>query len=485
MNNEKRLFLAFVLSFIVLLSYQKFAPKPQIASESIKSEQKLIPESANIPLEANKIPLNKDLETANTIFKTFETELYSIQYSEIGGYLKNITIKEFDDVLQLNNLFLIPDYQDKKFEVIQQSNSLIFSYSSQDVEIYKEIEFKKDYVLNFKFKSSKPLSYIYMSQTKDSNMANARYQELVYDNDKVIHLSFKKIKDMSRISFNRFAGVRSRYYISSILDTSNLLIRKQDSNIILIKENDKESINTFYIGPQSDDYLKKHNIEDIVSYGFFNSIAVILLKVISFYYKIFNNWGISVIFLALSVYFICFPLTSKSTRSMKKMQEIQPEMEKLKEKYKDNPQRFQQETMELYKKYKVNPMSGCFPLLLQMPIFISLYQILYRLVDLKGAKFLWINDLSKPDYLIHFSTKLPLIGDGFHLLPLIMGLLTFLQQKMTGKPNQMTEQQQTMLFMMPIILLFIFYRFPSGLVLYWMTNSFLTFSYQLYLAKKK
>jgi len=112
-----------------------------------------------------------------------------------------------------------------------------------------------------------------------------------------------------------------------------------------------------------------------------------------------------------------------------------------------------------------------------------LYQLMFRLPELQGANFLWINDLSRPDYLITLPVSLPLVGDGIHLLPVIMGALTFLQQKYTTKPSNMTEQQQMMLWLMPIMLLFIFYRFPAALVLYWMTNSILTFSYQLYLNK--
>jgi len=153
------------------------------------------------------------------------------------------------------------------------------------------------------------------------------------------------------------------------------------------------------------------------------------------------------------------------------MQGLQPKMTEIREKHKNNPQKMNQEIMELYKKHNVNPFGGCLPMLLQMPIFIGLYQVLWRSVEFKGAEFLWIKDLSAPDRLFLFPFNLPIIGNEFNLLPIIMIFVMFIQQKLSSKnmaisdPQQLA-QQKMMMFFFPLFLGFIFYKFASGLTLY-------------------
>jgi YidC/Oxa1 family membrane protein insertase len=172
---------------------------------------------------------------------------------------------------------------------------------------------------------------------------------------------------------------------------------------------------------------------------------------------------------------------------MKEMQHIQPQVEQLRVLYKDNPQRLNKEIMELYRQHKVNPLGGCLPMVLQIPIFFALYQVLSRSIALKGADFLWIKDLSEPDRLLKFPVELPLIGQYFNLLPVLMAVGMFIQQKSSmGKMSgSSAEQQKMMLIVMPIMFGFIFYNMPAGLVLYWFVNSALASAYQLRLAKAK
>ena len=152
-------------------------------------------------------------------------------------------------------------------------------------------------------------------------------------------------------------------------------------------------------------------------------------------------------------------------------------MERLRNEHKDNPQKLNKEMMELYKKYNVNPMGGCLPLLLQMPIFIALYQGLMRSLDLRGARFLWIRDLSMPDA-VRLPFAMPIIGNTFNILPVLMAVAMVFQQQMAMRKgaagSAQAKQQQQMMIMMPIFFLFIMYNFPSGLVLYWLTNTILT-----------
>jgi YidC/Oxa1 family membrane protein insertase len=164
-------------------------------------------------------------------------------------------------------------------------------------------------------------------------------------------------------------------------------------------------------------------------------------------------------------------------------------MEKLKIQHKDNPQKLNKEIMELYKKYKINPLSGCLPMLLQMPIFVALYQALMKSLELRSASFLWIKDLSSPDA-VPLPFALPIVGMSLNILPLIMVGAMVLQQKISTKSmgsavtEEQKQQQKMMLVIMPIMFGFIFYNMPSGLVLYWVVNTILTIIEQGAILKK-
>jgi YidC/Oxa1 family membrane protein insertase len=236
----------------------------------------------------------------------------------------------------------------------------------------------------------------------------------------------------------------------------------------------------FYAGPLNEKIIANvsPDMASVVNYGFFGGVSKVLLVILRFFYSVTHNWGVSIILLTFLVNLLLFPLAVKSFVSMHQMKKIQPHIMKLKELHKDNPQKLNKETMELYKKNNVNPLGGCLPLLLQMPIFIALYQGLIRSIELKGAAFLWIKDLSRPDAVpIPFS--LPLLGNSVNILPLMMVGMMALQQKLTqaASAKDMTEeqksQQKMMMLMMPVIFGFMFYNMPSGLVLYWLTNTIL------------
>jgi YidC/Oxa1 family membrane protein insertase len=195
-------------------------------------------------------------------------------------------------------------------------------------------------------------------------------------------------------------------------------------------------------------------------------------------HKVIPNYGIVLIVFALLVKIIVWPLTAKSYKSMKRMQKIQPLLKEKQEKYKDNPQKMQQEVMALYKEHKVNPMGGCWPTLLQMPLLYGLFIIFRSTIELRGQPFvLWINDLSMPDVLINLPFHIPLYGDHVALLPIIMAVSTYLQSRQTvTDPNQ-----KMMTTMMPVMFLFLFNNFPSGLTLYYTLFNLLSFVQQRFL----
>lgn len=204
--------------------------------------------------------------------------------------------------------------------------------------------------------------------------------------------------------------------------------------------------------------------------------------------EITGNYGIGIILLTVIVRVIILPLTIKQEKSMKKMRDIQPEINKLREKYKDNPQEMQVKMQEIYKENKVNPMAGCLPLFIQMFIFITLFRVLNDTNSIPNdATFLWFN-LKQPDALLKlpFALKLPfgIILSSFNILPLANTAVTFFQQKMMSTGTQDSNpQMKTMLYTMPLVILIMTYNMPSGVSLYWFTSSSLAVIQQFFIMK--
>jgi len=165
---------------------------------------------------------------------------------------------------------------------------------------------------------------------------------------------------------------------------------------------------------------------------------------------------------------------------MKKMQQLKPEMDKITARHKDDPQKANKEVFALYKQHRVSPLSGCLPMLLQMPLFIALFAAITHFVELRGKSFLWIKDLSLPDRLWHLPTSIPLIGSDLNVLPIIMAFAMFVQTKMSQQ-NLSTSDQKTASLMsgplMSVMFGVMFYQFPAGLVLYWLTNSLMSMAW--------
>ncbi|MBI5904201.1 MAG: membrane protein insertase YidC [Deltaproteobacteria bacterium] len=218
------------------------------------------------------------------------------------------------------------------------------------------------------------------------------------------------------------------------------------------------------------------DMEELIDYGWFSIVAKPLVFLMKASNRVTGNYGIDIILLTVLIKILFYPLTQKSMASMRKMQELSPVLAKLKEKYKGDAQRLNQETMNLYKTYKINPLSGCLPMLAQIPVFIALYKGLLVTIELRHAPFfLWINDLSAPEHLWDLQVAgytLPI-----RLLPLLMGVSMFIQQKMTPSAGMEPAQQKMMLFM-PVIFTFMFWGFPNGLVIYWLVNNVLSIGQQ-------
>ena len=233
-----------------------------------------------------------------------------------------------------------------------------------------------------------------------------------------------------------------------------------------------------YLGTRDYFDLKRAGFNHAFSLGFIGRIGITLLVVLNWIAGITHNYGAAIVVFSMLVTGALAPFTLMSMKSMKKMQELKPQMDRIMAKQKSNPQKANMEMMALYKEHKVSPLSGCLPMLLQFPVLIALFRSISHFVELRGQGFLWIKDLSLPDRLIELPVGLPLLGNYINALPIIMMLAMLFQMKMSQKQMPASQANPMAKIMsgpaMAILFGVMFYQFPSGLVLYWLTNSLMT-----------
>jgi YidC/Oxa1 family membrane protein insertase len=230
-----------------------------------------------------------------------------------------------------------------------------------------------------------------------------------------------------------------------------------------------------FIGPKHNAMLQKMDSAwgngwgEVMQYGWFWWVSGPLNWLLNTFHSLLDqvaknwSWGLAIIFLTITVRIIIWPLHAKSTHTMKRMAKLQPEMLKIKEKYADDPNKINTETMGLYRKFGINPLGGCLPMFIQIPIFFGFYRMLQYAVELRGQGFLWVDDLSQPDTLMHIS------GVPINILPVVMAISSFLQIKMTPKTGD--AMQQKIIMFMPFMFFFFCYNFASALALYWTTQN--------------
>ena len=225
------------------------------------------------------------------------------------------------------------------------------------------------------------------------------------------------------------------------------------------------------VGPKLQNKLEETapGLDLTVDYGVLTIIAKPLFWLLNFFYEFFGNWGWAIIFLTLTVKLLFYKLSEMSYRSMAKMRKVAPRVQKLKEQYGDDRQAMSKAMMDMYKREKINPMGGCFPILVQMPVFISLYWVLLESVEMRHAPFiLWLDNLTDKD--------------PYFVLPVIMGVSMFIQQKLNPPPPD--PMQAKIMMSLPVVFTVFFAFFPSGLVLYWFVNNLLSILQQWHITRK-
>lgn len=498
---ERRLILAIALSLLILLSWSAWVSKVYHIENKEVTPQNPPPATEAEVRPGLPVTLQPELPPSS-LFK-FSQKKFEVIFSESQGAIKEVIFKAHQNYkFPLQYGFFLGDnalsfkkassadrtvtfvQRDPNKEIIKE-----FIFSNTDYSIGLEIEMRN--LSNLPLKMDLPLVLGVLDF--DPKNVQSRYQDVtVAAQDKIVHLSPRRDLSFTGV---KFLGLRDRYFCGLIepeakdyqgfirkINPREFEIGLRSAEITLLPGQNIVQKFRIYLGPQELQLINRINPawSAIIHYGTFDFISHLLLQLLGVLYWLVHNWGLAIVILSLVVYFLLYPLTLKQMRSMKETQALQPHIEELRRTYKDNPQKLNKEIMELYRQHKVNPFGGCLPLILQIPIFFALYQALMRSVVLKGANFLWIKDLSEPDRLFVLAKSLPIIGNEINILPIVMAMGMFLQQKISlvAATGSSAEQQKMMLIIMPVMFGFIFYHMPAGLVLYWFINSALTLANQ-------
>ena len=461
-----------------------------------------------------------------------KVELIENEYGNLGFFF---IYKE--DTLNTYNAIFDPNKQNLLLTESNQVDSIRFVLDlGANRQLVKTFVFYKDqYLIEFKLDIKELAVEFDNNEYYMTWHSGLKYTELDYSNhigiDDVkaakayvfqggskeeISLPGKPYQKKSRSDFSGvvdWAAIRTKYFAMIILpdkedeivpilsgetvplyrdpdlkDRVNKIYSVTLKNKISQTENKNEISQHFrvYIGPLDYNIIKHYHatLSKIMDFGFtlFRPFAKAVLKVFIFLHQFIPNYGIVLIVFSILIKILVWPLTQKSSASMQRMQTLQPKLNELKEKYGKDPQRMNKETMKLYKEEGVNPVSGCLPQLLQMPLLIAIFIVFQNTLELRDAAFVWwIKDLSAPDTIYQLPFSIPFYGNFVNILPIIMGVTMFWQQKMTMKD----PKQKAMVYFMPIFFTLIFNSFPSGLNLYYALFNIFSIAQQKWSPEKK
>jgi len=517
MDLQKRLIIALALSFLVFVGSSYFlgtAQPPQNGNELNTTTTKqaanntapttAINQNQPKPTTTNtqNTPHTSPLQTTGNIIARVTSTNFLIEIDELGR-IAQMTLREkkYRDE-DGNDLQLIDTTQVKPLEIRFadtkiNSESFAGTYSSSassidvstapatltltqnlsGVTITKEITFYADGHYDLNVKTTNDVGYFITTGHRPTGDKSNYYLvrgALVKANDGIIS-TFEDGEVEGDEVFNGafIASAFDRYYASFFYDTKNglnvtIAKDKGDDPLIFVQGGSQMTLHG-YIGPKDYQVVKSIDpmLTEVIEYGWFTFLSKPFFAVISAIYAYVGNWGWAIIIFTILVKLILFPLSYKGMMSMQKLKDLAPKMKEIKEKYGKDPAKMNMKMMELYKKHGANPMGGCLPLLLQIPVFFALYRVLLNADEMQGAQWiLWINDLA--------------MMDPYFVLPILMGASMYFQQKIT--PTTITDPLQEKIFKwFPAIMTVFFVTFPSGLVLYWLTNNILSIAQQYYI----
>tara|TARA_A100001015_G_scaffold1359_1_gene1856 strand:- start:7426 stop:9066 length:1641 start_codon:yes stop_codon:yes gene_type:complete len=530
---DRQSLLAFLLIGIIIVFYPWYmslvspvdvnGPDEYVVNQS---------ENANIEdtpkQQQSQIISNDNSSPSQTI--NVKTKLYDLVISnKNGGSLLSYSLYNYSDhsdklvnlidELNSNNLLLgfisvdgdkvflnhnwSPMTSSKTISVDRSQKSLTFSTRYQGQAIEKKLTFYPDsYNIDIDIVFDQPSKFISRNQYTLGWAGGLPPTEKNISNDYQFfegfaslggeHMGAKpkkgKLTEESQKGSTLWSAIKTKYFISAIVPNnpgtaarveSELIDKRPVYNTEITQNTSSSNSFTLYLGPLDYDNLKSFDVdlESNVDLGWalFRPIGQLISWLLTKMYAIIPNYGVVVILFAFLIKLLLNPLTVKTFESTRKMQALAPEINKIKEKFKNDPQKMSRAQMELYKSSGANPMGGCLPMLIQMPILVSVFSIFRSKIEFRGAPFIgWIDDLSVPDTLAELG------GFPINILPVLMGSTMFIQQKMMAAPNA-DANQKTMMYVMNVFFLFLFYSFPSGLNLYYFVFNLLSIIQQKYM----
>lgn len=535
---DKRAILGIALSILVLVIYQdlvtRFYPPPtqSPAPTNEKNDTKAV-ETTEIPAEAKDAAAVADVRTAPAKVPAgqpardikVETENYAAVFTNRGARLKSFKFKKYrvsadensPPVEMVQTAPGVPLPLGVRWQAPQpfEDSDLIYSVQGGDLMLRGDAKANLQFqgqnsngvVITKSFTFSGSSYPIQMEVSAKAPDGTARIPEILItekaDHSKANHdapfegfiaLVDNKIKreapdeSDNGLEFTgevSWAGFGHTYFFFGLVPENGaghkLTVRQDGTALVLATSapNPAERA-TLFIGPKELETLKAvgKGLERAIDFGYFGFVSIPFLYLLHFFHSFTGSYGLDIILLTVLIKILMAPLTHKSFVSMKAMQKLQPQMEKLKEKYGNDKEKLNKEIMELYRRNGVNPLGGCLPMVLQFPVFIGLYNALSTPIELRHASFLWIKDLSRPDW---ESLPIAIAGwqFGIPVLTILMGASMFIQQWMTptaGDPNQ-----RKIMMLMPLMFTFMFVSFPAGLTVYWLVNNLLTIVQQYWI----
>ena len=492
----KRIFIATFISFIFFMAYDYFFIQPQLQTQEVKTDKKTeISNDNTTQMNTKKVSEVVKSEIVSKIKSdTFEVEIDNLgrihQYileknifNNSEGKKLHIVSKKLPKILELRfkNEALNKEAFNTPVEVSQtdlvvknESQTITITQKLKELTIIKTITFYPDGHYDLKINLSKPVEYfVAVGRVAAEVNMYAFHGALLVNSDDSLEMIDDGDGEVKTFKNIKIAASVDQYYTTFLYNLNGMTVYEtidKEQNPILFIEAKQELVLNGYIGPKYVQLLDSINPEltKVVEYGIITFMAKPMFAVLYKFYEVTKDWGLAIILFVILVRFILFPLTYRGMASMYKMKLLTPKMQELKSKYGKDPRKFQMKMMELYKKEKVNPLGGCLPMLLQIPIFFAIYRVLVNAVELKGASFLWISDLSQMD--------------PYFILPVLMGVTMYAHQVIT--PNNFTDPMQEKIFkFLPVIFTFFMVTFAAGLVLYWTINNVLSFLQQFIINK--